>query len=318
MTAQSAVTRYSMGICSSKQAGSVGGAASVAAVQEMTAFEKKLAAHVKGVCEAEEARVAAASEGKEAASGDDAAAKDVGTHLTKILLRLPTVKAAFERLRALFNAVDVNSDHSISIEELTTSSAFSSTDPEHLRTYFAEADIDHSNGIEFKEFILVMAFAYFGDTGVLPKLDADVAGQTRQAFLIAAQAFHFFDTDHDGSIVKNEVITSLQRTSSTATMSGGGKKAAGGGRGSSVAFMQSRFAEMDADQNGCITFKEFLFAFVDWAGIEDEEDENFGAEEDEGGAVAAAPAAAAAEAAAAPAAAEGAADAPAVDAEASA
>ena len=307
-----------MGICSSASDDSGTGAA----VQEMSAFEKKLAAHVKEVCDAEKARVSAASEGKETASGDDAVAKDVGQHLTKILLRLPTVKAAFERLRALFNAVDVNDDHSISIEELMTSPAFGDANPEELKTYFAEADIDHSNGIEFKEFILVMAFAYFGNAGVLPKLDAGVAEQTREAFLTAAQAFHFFDTDHDGSIVKSEVISSMQRSPSSTSIrgghGGGGKKAAGGvGGGIGVAFMQSRFAEMDADQNGCITFKEFLFAFVDWAGIDDEEDEIFGAEEGEAVAPAAAPAVAAASEAASPAA-EGAADTPAIDAEADA
>ena len=270
-----------MGACASNDAGGAGGAAAAVdgVTVVMTPFEAKLAAHVKQVCEEEKARVEA-----EADDGEEEEKKeiDMSQHLTKILLRLPTVKKSFERLRALYTEVDTNGDHSISMEELSSATAFAETNADDLKIFFTEADIDHSNGIEFKEFILVMAFAYFGGEGALPKLDAEVAEQTRLAFLIAAQAFHFFDTDHDGSIVKSEVIGSLMRTKSVATMKAGGSaKSSGGGKGGgNLAFMQSRFAEMDANADGCITFKEFLFAFVDWAGIEDEESEVFGAEEE--------------------------------------
>jgi len=34
-----------------------------------------------------------------------------------------------------------------------------------------------------------------------------------------------------------------------------------------------RFEEMDWDKDGKITFKEFLFAFTDWVGLEDETEE---------------------------------------------
>jgi calcium-binding protein CML len=32
---------------------------------------------------------------------------------------------------------------------------------------------------------------------------------------------------------------------------------------------------MDWDKNGTVTFKEFLFAFTDWVGLEDEGDDDF-------------------------------------------
>jgi hypothetical protein len=38
-----------------------------------------------------------------------------------------------------------------------------------------------------------------------------------------------------------------------------------------------RYAELDWDGDGSVTFKEFLFAFMSWVGLDDDEDE-----EDEG------------------------------------
>jgi calcium-binding protein CML len=32
---------------------------------------------------------------------------------------------------------------------------------------------------------------------------------------------------------------------------------------------------MDWDKNGTVTFKEFLFAFTDWVGLEDDGDDDF-------------------------------------------
>lgn len=39
--------------------------------------------------------------------------------------------------------------------------------------------------------------------------------------------------------------------------------------------------EMDWDKNGMVNFKEFLFAFTRWVGIEDNDDEEEGGEEEE-------------------------------------
>jgi hypothetical protein len=35
-----------------------------------------------------------------------------------------------------------------------------------------------------------------------------------------------------------------------------------------------RFAELDFDHDGCCTFKEFLFAFVRWVGLDESDDED--------------------------------------------
>ena len=43
---------------------------------------------------------------------------------------------------------------------------------------------------------------------------------------------------------------------------------------SALEFLTSdRFAELDWDANGEVTFSEFLFAFMQWVGIEDSEAE---------------------------------------------
>jgi calcium-binding protein CML len=38
--------------------------------------------------------------------------------------------------------------------------------------------------------------------------------------------------------------------------------------------------EMDWDKNGTVTFKEFLFAFTRWVGIDNEDDDEDGEEEE--------------------------------------
>lgn len=45
------------------------------------------------------------------------------------------------------------------------------------------------------------------------------------------------------------------------------------GERSSGRIAMRRFEEMDWDKNGMVNFKEFLFAFTKWVGIEDVDDE---------------------------------------------
>lgn len=105
--------------------------------------------------------------------------------------------------------------------------------------------------------------------------------EVEKAFEIMVDAFLYFDVDLDGVLVKDEVLDKF----------GAAKR-----KGGSASFARGRFGEvlslildiqfcfivfvvslasveMDYDNNGRCTFKEFLFAFVGWVGTEDDEED---------------------------------------------
>jgi calcium-binding protein CML len=134
----------------------------------------------------------------------------------------------------------------------------------------AESDMDSSHVIEFKEFIVLLALVYLlgvsscsGSTSEpgqptqksrigLPQLEA--------TFDTIVEAFVFFDRNKDGYVSKEDLVDAINRSSP-------------GRQGDKIGL--ERFEEMDWDKNGTVTFKEFLFAFTDWVGLEDEGDDDF-------------------------------------------
>ena len=80
-----------------------------------------------------------------------------------------------------------------------------------------------------------------------------------KAFNVVVDAYIFFDKDASGTIRWDEL-----------TMIWEGKNAADK---NSKFLNQERWKELDWDQNGTITFQEFLLAFQSWIGVEAEEDE---------------------------------------------
>ncbi|KAE8731488.1 putative calcium-binding protein CML21 [Hibiscus syriacus] len=76
-------------------------------------------------------------------------------------------------------------------------------------------------------------------------------------FKTFVNAFVFLDKNKDGFVSKNEMAQAINESRDR----------------SSGKIVMKRFEEVDWDQNGSVSFKEFLFAFTNWVGIDDEEDE---------------------------------------------
>ncbi|XP_072962385.1 probable calcium-binding protein CML21 isoform X2 [Typha angustifolia] len=135
----------------------------------------------------------------------------------------------------------------------------SSTEDE-ISGLFKACDINEDMGMKFNEFIVLLCLVYL--------LKEPAAGQeTSQmgfanlgaTFETLVDAFVFLDKNKDGYVSKSEMIHAINETTS--------------GERSSGRIAMKRFEEMDWDKNGTVTFKEFLFAFTRWVGIDDIEDD---------------------------------------------
>ncbi|XP_031282858.1 probable calcium-binding protein CML21 [Pistacia vera] len=129
---------------------------------------------------------------------------------------------------------------------------------EETNDLFEACDNNEDMGMKFKEFIVLLCLVYLlkDDPTALhaksrmgmPKLEA--------TFETLVDAFVFLDKNKDGYVSRNEMAQAINES----------------GERSSGRIVMKRFEEMDWDKNGMVNFKEFLFAFTNWVGIDDEEE----------------------------------------------
>eukprot|EP01138_Halocafeteria_seosinensis_P007383 gb/GECG01007548.1/.p1 GENE.gb/GECG01007548.1/~~gb/GECG01007548.1/.p1 ORF type:complete len:359 (+),score=67.56 gb/GECG01007548.1/:1-1077(+) len=89
------------------------------------------------------------------------------------------------------------------------------------------------------------------------------------ALRLVIEAYILFDEDQDGYIQYEEVIKTIREQSPGMERPHESNSSATG------LLSEDRWNELDWDKDGRITFKEFLFAFYNWVGVEeDDEDED--------------------------------------------
>jgi calcium-binding protein CML len=183
---------------------------------------------------------------------------------TSIILKFPSIDESFEAVRNVFKKFVREGKGLIHLQELKNCLEELQVNLTHeeVKKVYQESDFDGNQGIDFKEFIVVLALVYFlGRPGEgssrarpsrlgLPRLEA--------SFETIVEAFVMLDSNGDGYLSKQEVIESINETSP--------------GKNTDRTSIR-RFEEMDWDHNGLVTFKEFLFSFIDWVGVEEDEDD---------------------------------------------
>ena len=208
-------------------------------------------------------------------------------NLNSILMKFPQIKDGFEMLRSVFESVDT--DHSGDIDFQEWSEAMEQhglnidIPEDHQLNVWREADVDGNNLIDFKEFVVVMSFLYLMDYVVVDDNEESLteSGRGRRIHLhqnvkaaidLVIDAFLFFDKNGDGRIMKKEVVTGLD-----VSIRGSGRRHERGIREQkgylSSNIWKKRFEEMDCDHSGTISLKEFIFAFEDWVGFGESEEE---------------------------------------------
>ncbi|GMJ02883.1 hypothetical protein like AT4G26470 [Hibiscus trionum] len=176
-----------------------------------------------------------------------------------VILKFPKIDESLRKCKAVFQQFDEDSNGAIDQEELRKcfqqlQVCFSD---EEITDLFNACDINRHMGIKFNEFIVLLCLVYlFKDNANghesrmgMPNLEA-----TFETFV---DAFVFLDKNKDGFVSKNEMAQAINES----------------GDRSSGKIAMKRFEEMDWDNNGSVSFKEFLFAFTNWVGIDDEDDD---------------------------------------------
>ncbi|KNA04701.1 hypothetical protein SOVF_197240 isoform A [Spinacia oleracea] len=187
-----------------------------------------------------------------------------------IILKFPKIDQSFRKCKAIFEQFDVDKNEVIDHSELKhclrkLEVIFSE---EEIDDFFKSCDINENMGIKFNEFIVLLCLVYLlqEDPSKKTQLKSRMGLPNLEAtFETLVDAFAFLDKNKDGYVSKTEMVQAINETTT--------------GERSSGRIAMKRFEEMDWDRNGMVNFKEFLFAFTRWVGIDEAEDED---EVDEG------------------------------------
>ncbi|WOL13645.1 putative calcium-binding protein CML21 [Canna indica] len=180
-----------------------------------------------------------------------------------IIMKFPKIDESLRKCKSIFQQFDEDSNGAIDQEELRHcfQKLEISFNEEEICDLFSACDIDENMGMKFNEFIVLLCLVY------LLKEPAGAQANSRMGladieatFETLVDAFVFLDKNKDGYVSKNEMVHAINETTA--------------GERSSGRIAMRRFEEMDWDKNGMVTFKEFLFAFTRWVGIDDVEEED--------------------------------------------
>eukprot|EP00941_MAST-03F_sp_MAST-3F-sp1_P004136 g4136.t1 len=185
------------------------------------------------------------------------------------------INAQFLKLKKVFKKFDTDNSGTVEIGELHAAinalSENNTASKEDVDKLFAAADTDSDGHLTFKEFLVYMALGY-----ILKKIpqspregkEVDASGMDLSTvFEYVIDAFLAFDTDASGYIDKKEVMAMFDSTPSAV-------RTKGAHHASRNIIGKQRWAQMDWDRNGRISFKEFLLAFSTWTGLDDALDDD--------------------------------------------
>ncbi|XP_022761908.1 probable calcium-binding protein CML22 isoform X2 [Durio zibethinus] len=182
--------------------------------------------------------------------------------IDSIIMRFPQFRDGLRNLRGVFEQYDEDSNGTIDREELSKclEKLQLCLTKEEVEDLFHSCDIDGSEGIQFNEFIVLLCLIYLL---MKPSFSPDTtlnvdSPQLEATFDTIVEAFLFLDKNGDGKLNKKDMIKALNEASPWER--------------SPARVTRTRFKEMDWDKNGKVSFREFLFAFINWVGIESDEE----------------------------------------------
>ncbi|KAH6778151.1 Calcium-binding EF-hand family protein [Perilla frutescens var. hirtella] len=183
--------------------------------------------------------------------------------IDSIIMKFPQFREGLKEIREIFEQYDEDSNGTIDNEELKKclhAFEFSISD-EEIDDLFSYCDMDENEGIQFKEFIVLVCLIYLlTDAPTSPNTKLKMCSPKIEAtFNTIIEVFLFLDKNGVGKLKKKDVVKALNEASPREK--------------SPSHITRSRFREMDWDKNGKVSFKEFLFSFIGWVGIDcDDED----------------------------------------------
>ncbi|CAN1144472.1 Probable calcium-binding protein CML22 [Linum perenne] len=201
---------------------------------------------------------------KRASSSAAAAAPRLKTFksINTIIMRFPQFKEQLKDIKGVFEQFDEDGNGIIDLQELKKCIKklqlnLKDSDMDDL---FHSCDFDGSGGIQFNEFIVLLCLIYLLTESSSPAHNTSKMGspELEATFDSVVEAFLFLDKNGDGKLNKKDVVNALNDASPWEK--------------SPLRITKSRFKEMDRDRNGKVSFREFLFALIQWVGIDADED----------------------------------------------
>mmetsp|Transcript_1407 Transcript_1407/g.2005 ORF Transcript_1407/g.2005 Transcript_1407/m.2005 type:complete len:273 (+) Transcript_1407:401-1219(+) len=186
--------------------------------------------------------------------------------LNSILMKFVKIEDGLLTVREAFKTLEKEGTNAVEIGDMEKACEIVQLEcPDDVLRQLMETGCDPHDLMSFKEFIVTLSLVYLlrndDDHQPLDELDETEypppkpLNKFEEAIASIVDAFNFFDKENLGVLKKVEVMEVFQNASR-------GRKDGGG-------ISMKRFQEMDWDQNGQITFTEFLFAFESWVGLED-------------------------------------------------
>ncbi|EFH59744.1 calcium-binding EF hand family protein [Arabidopsis lyrata subsp. lyrata] len=173
--------------------------------------------------------------------------------MDSIIMKFPKLREGLRNIRSVFETYDSDKNGTIDIEELKKclEELKLCLSEEEVKGLYGWCDVDGSKGIQFNEFIVLLCLIYLLSK---PSSESNTESKEMGPKLVESifdpivEVFLFLDKDGKGKLNKADISF----TSSHVT--------------------NMRFEEMDWGRKGKVGFREFLFAFMSWVGLDDAED----------------------------------------------
>ncbi|PON63730.1 Parvalbumin [Parasponia andersonii] len=182
--------------------------------------------------------------------------------INSIIMKFPQYKEELKKIRTVFEQYDEDSNGLIDREELKKclQELQLRLTEEEIEDLFHSCDMDGSEGIQFNEFIVLLCLIYLlKDQPSSSQTTSKMGSPELEAtFDTVIEVFLFLDKNGDGKLNKKDMVKALNDSSTSER--------------SPAHITRSRFREMDWDRNGNVSFREFLFAFVHWVGLDTDEE----------------------------------------------
>ncbi|KAH0917712.1 hypothetical protein HID58_025372 [Brassica napus] len=183
--------------------------------------------------------------------------------MDSIIMMFPKLKEGLRNIRNVFESYDQDGNGTIDMEELKKcleELKLMSLSDEEVKGLYGWCDVDGSKGIQFNEFIVLLCLIY-----LLAKPSSESREEesrelgpklVESIFDPIVEVFLFLDKDGKGKLNKADVIKTLNNEDYPLERS-------------PKHVTNMRFEEMDWGRKGKVGFREFLFAFMSWVGLDD-------------------------------------------------
>ncbi|KAJ0235364.1 calcium-binding protein CML22 [Hirschfeldia incana] len=184
--------------------------------------------------------------------------------MDSIIMMFPKLREGLRNIRNVFESYDQDGNGTIDMEELKEcleELKLMSLSEEEVKGLYGWCDVDGSKGIQFNEFIVLLCLIYLL---AKPSSAESTEEKSREMgpklvesiFDPIVEVFLFLDKDGKGKLNKADVIKTLNNEDYPLERS-------------PKHVTNMRFEEMDWGRKGKVGFREFLFAFMSWVGLDD-------------------------------------------------